>query len=464
MLFSSYEFIFVFFPIAYLLFHWLKGARRFAVAWLVLCSLFFYGYWKAEYLPLILGSILGNYGISSLLGPSRPNSKKWLTVGIAGNLALIGYFKYVDFLLLNVNYILGTKILPVKVVLPLAISFFTFQQIAYLVDKHKDDMERPKLEDYFLFVTFFPQLIAGPIVHFKEVIPQFSVKLSREEYRQKLELGLAMFAIGLFKKLVLADTMAKTADGAFNAIGSGAEVGFFMAFFGLSAYTLQIYLDFSAYSQMAIGIALLFGIRLPDNFREPYLSTNIIDFWRRWHITLSRFLRDYLYIPLGGNRLGETRRSVNLMITMLLGGLWHGAGWNFVIWGGLHGLYLMVNHEFRRRQWSMPKVLGWLVTLVAVMFAWIFFRALSLDHSVAYINQLLNWREFAVMAKLEYFGLKQILFGPALPIWLCALWVAIEPWCCRFRQSWLYAGLVSTLGFTALLFLGEEKVFVYFNF
>ena len=390
MLFNSFEFIFVFLPVVLVVFYWLvhRGRQDSALYWLVLASLFFYGWWKPAYLYLIVGSVLFNYFIGNLL-TARKHSRRLrraaLWLGVGANLASIGYFKYANFFIDNVNAVLGTDYNIGTIVLPLAISFFTFQQIAYLVDAWRGETEEHNFRNYALFVTFFPQLIAGPIVHHKEMLPQFMQNDARRFNSDNLVVGLSIFAIGLFKKVVIADGVAPYADAVFGMAKSGETIYLLEAWTGALAYTIQLYFDFSGYSDMAIGIARMFGIRLPVNFNSPYKSLNIIDFWRRWHITLSRFLRDYLYFPLGGNRKGPTRRHVNLMTTMLLGGLWHGAGWTFIIWGGLHGIYLVINHAWRglrqklgqdlSRSTLAGRTAARALTLLAVIVAWVYFRA-----------------------------------------------------------------------------------------
>src|SRR5205807_1895138 len=306
----------------------------------------------------------------------------------------------------------GVPLPFVNIILPLGISFFTFQQIAYLVDIMRGARIEKDIVSYILFVSFFPHLIAGPLVHHAEMIPQF--KRGRTGRSAVLAArGLAIFAAGLFKKVVIADNLAQLVSPVFTHLDAGGGVTTPWAWLATLAYTLQIYFDFSGYSDMAIGLALLFGIRLPVNFASPYKATNIIEFWRRWHITLSRFLRDYLYIPLGGNRLGGMRRYVNLFITMLLGGLWHGAGWTFVIWGGLHGFYLAVNHGWRALRttlgWPPSKsnrfgaFLGGTITFLAVVVGWVFFRAAQFGSA---INMLKGMAGFN---------------GVAIPLWLTSL-------------------------------------------
>lgn len=393
MLFNSYVFVLAFLPAALAIFHLLRrnGLDRASIIALTLLSLSFYGWWDARYLLLLVPLMLANYGLARTLVPReggrRPGARWMLAAGVTVNLAVLGYFKYANFFVDNVNALFGRDIDLAHVVLPLGISFFIFQKIAFLVDAYRGRVHHLDLPDYALFVSFFPQLIAGPIVHHSEVLPQFLRRGSVPP--QLFAMGVTIFVIGLAKKVLLADNAALFATPRFDAVAQGAAIGFMDAWAGALAYTAQLYFDFSGYSDMAIGAGLMFGIRLPVNFASPYKATSIIDFWRRWHITLSRFLRDYLYIPLGGNQHGRQRRFVNLFVTMLLGGLWHGAGWTFVVWGALHGAYLIFNHGWR----SMRQRLGLLgrvadayhalpartLTFLAVVIAWVFFRANNLE-------------------------------------------------------------------------------------
>jgi alginate O-acetyltransferase complex protein AlgI len=382
MLFSSYTFLFQFLPATVLAF---AAARlhspRAGIMVLAAASLVFYGAWRPIYLLLLLASIAVNFSLG--LRMEDPLRRRAIgTFGVVLNLALLCYFKYTNFIFDSVNTLTGAPLPFFNIVLPLGISFFTFQQIAYLVDVMRGAKVERDIVSYTLFVSFFPHLIAGPLVHHAEMIPQF--KRGRTSRSSVLAArGLAIFAAGLFKKVVIADNLAQFVSPVFAHLDAGGSVTTSWAWLATSAYTLQIYFDFSGYSDMAIGLALLFGIRLPVNFRSPYRAGSIIEFWRRWHITLSRFLRDYLYIPLGGNRLGEQRRYINLMVTMLLGGLWHGAGWNFLVWGGLHGVYLGINHLWREWRSDKPAAaaglaargLSWIITFLAVVIAWVFFRA-----------------------------------------------------------------------------------------
>ena len=389
MLFNSYVFLFLFLPVTLLGFHiigkW-KNSKA-TLAWLLSASLFFYGWWNPAYLALLLTSIIFNFSIERLLSKYSDNNsikKIILTFGVMVNLAILGYYKYANFFIDNLNSFASTNIILYEIILPLGISFFTFQQISYLVDTYYEEPKEYSFLHYCLFVTFFPQLIAGPIVHHKEMMPQF-IKNNLYKLRSKnLAIGLTIFTLGLFKKVVLADGLSDFSIPVFNASELGITLTFFEAWSGALAYTFQLYFDFSGYSDMAIGLARMFGIRLPINFNSPYKATSVIDFWRRWHMTLSRFLKNYVYITLGGNRKGEVRRYTNIIITMLLGGLWHGSGWTFLLWGLLHGFYLVINHIwrsiFKSTVESKLKIFtSWSVTFLAVVVSWVLFRAESLD-------------------------------------------------------------------------------------
>ncbi|MGB5338552.1 MAG: MBOAT family protein [Gammaproteobacteria bacterium] len=368
---------------------------------------------------MVINFGFGEY-ISRAYEQRRPaRAKISLALGVMCNLGVLAYFKYAGFFFSNITALTGTSVDLGHIVLPLAISFFTFQQIAYLVDAYKGITQEYRFSHYALFVTFFPQLIAGPIVHHKEMLPQFMHRDTLSPKLENVSIGLSIFFIGLFKKAVLADGVAPYGSSVFDAAAAGETLSFFVAWGGALAYTMQLYFDFSGYSDMAIGAARLFGIRLPLNFHSPYKATSIIEFWRRWHMTLSRFLRDYLYIPLGGSRHGKARRYFNLMATMLLGGLWHGAGWTFIAWGGLHGLYLVVNHAWHwlRRISSYTgtessrtgKLVAWLITFVAVVAGWVFFRATDFHSAIAILEGMAGMNGVAlpnaVVARLGAAGL-----------------------------------------------------------
>ena len=524
MLFNSPIFIFVFLPIVIFTFYFVgsRGYYRAAIDWLALASLFFYGWWNPAYVVLLLVSIIYNYVfglwiIKAGIKQDDVRQKRLLIVVVAANLLLLGYYKYANFFLSNLNSLTGSHLSLVKIVLPLGISFFTFTQIAFLVDCYQGKVKEYNFIHYTLFVTYFPHLIAGPILHHKEMMPQFGNNNIFHFSLQLFVMGLSIFFMGLFKKVIIADTMATYATPVFNVANSGSTaITFFSAWGGAIAYAFQLYYDFSGYSDMAIGISLFFGIRLPLNFYSPYKATSIIDFWKRWHMTLSRFLRDYLYIPLGGNRKGKVRRYINIAVTMLLGGLWHGAAWTFVIWGGLHACYLMINHAWislRGTTREYPDSRSWIgnwiariLTFMAVTVAWVFFRAESIDAALRVLRGMTGLNGFILPspllpilnylgsfgAYLEDQGLKFRLdpvfdqWGyPLLLVLLVFTWLApnTQQFMARYkttvsafegdppRASWLQwrltpssAVFCALLTFLAVLGLNEVSEFLYFQF
>jgi alginate O-acetyltransferase complex protein AlgI len=432
MLFYAPEFIFIFLPVTlvgfYLLGHY---GVRFAFLWLAAASLIFYSYWSITYLPLICVSIVGNYGAGSWITRLRELDQQRRAClvrngSIAANLALLGYFKYLIFGVQQLNWVIGLGIDVGIIVLPIGISFYTFTQIAFLVDASRGEVKEKSFVSYLLFVTYFPHLIAGPILHHKEMMPQFADKSNLRLRLDNLAMGLTFFGFGLFKKIVLADGVATMVSPVFDAQAVPLPVD---AWCAAVAYTLQIYFDFSGYSDMAVGLSLMFNVRLPINFYSPYQAGSIIEFWRRWHMTLSRFLRDYLYIGLGGNRHGAWRLYFNLLLTMLLGGLWHGANWTFVAWGGLHGLYLCVNHAWRVVMRSLPQALtppkfvtmtlSTALTFFAVVVAWVFFRAPDFSTATHILGAMANLPENLSWGKAQ----------PNDALWLGVLlaWVLFVP-------------------------------------
>jgi len=495
MLFNSYEFIFVFLPVV-LLFFYLAGSsgyHRIAMSWLVGASIFFYGWWNPTYVALITGSVLFNYAIGASLSDKITDNKRKiiLTFGIAANLFLIGYFKYANFFVDSLNSTINSTYHLEKIILPLAISFFTFQQIAYLVDAYKGKAKEYNFLHYVLFVTFFPQLIAGPIVHHKEMMSQFSKKYIYTFRYSTFSIGLTIFLLGLFKKVVLADTAALYASPVFESAANGEPLTFFVAWGGALSYTFQLYFDFSGYSDMAIGIARMFGIKLPLNFNSPYKAVNIIEFWRRWHMTLSRFLRDYLYIPLGGSKCSKSRRYFNLMLTMLLGGLWHGAGWTFVAWGALHGIYLMINHGWRAFKSSIGlditkstwggNLFSTIITFLAVVISWVFFRSetfsASLDLLVAMCDvstiMTVSSESFAKIHLIFILILFTIVFffpnTQAIVLKIFdkssdfALIQKINT-CLIWKPGIIWAGIIGLIFTFTLILLERESEFLYFQF
>ncbi len=375
MLFNSQTFILGFAPCVLALYYAVAARRIARQVVLVAASLVFYGWWDVRFLPLLIGLTLANWLVVRAYAAWQRDAV--LVAGVVMNLAVLGVCKYADFALATLAGLLGSTPAPLGIVLPLGISFFTFQKISYLVDLRRGDPHVYSLLEFAAFVTFFPALIAGPLVRHNEIIPQLAASPRRPDMWENLGRGAALFLIGLAKKVAVADTVAQVCDPVFAQVAAGLHPSLAQAWAAAGTYTLQIYFDFSGYSDMAIGLGLMFGLRLPLNFAAPYRACSIREFWRRWHITLSRFLRDYLYIPLGGNRAGAARQALNVVATMVLAGLWHGAAWTFVAWGGLHGLALAANGAWQRAGLRMPAVLGWALLMLFVMAGWVLFRSPS---------------------------------------------------------------------------------------
>lgn len=445
-------------PIVVVLYFFLqKRSQTISKYFLILSSLFYYSYWNWKYLWVILLSVLFNFLIGRKLHKSP--KKSILSFGVIANLSFLAYFKYFNFFIDNLNYITRSDLQFGKIALPLAISFFTFQQIAYIVDIYRNNNIKYKLIDYSLFVVFFPQLIAGPIVHHKDLAPQFKGKNIAFNW-DNLYFGFSIFVIGLTKKMLIADNLSKYVA---NVYDKKVQLfSFYESWVATLSYTFQLYFDFSGYSDMAIGIALMLGIHLPLNFDSPYKSKNIIEFWRKWHITLSSFLRDYLYIPLGGNRNGKLRKNVNLLTTMLLGGLWHGAGWNFIIWGALHGLYLVINNFWRQIYKGNSKLYTLCsvsLTFLVTIFAWVFFRAKTFDQAINILNSMT--RDFSGL----HLGSEiYILFLVALITFLAPNTQEIQ----KFKKSkfhFIITLICSLLSFYLLLFNSNQvHEFLYYDF
>ncbi len=487
MLFNSYEFIFVFLPITFFIYFYLNNKKLTEISkgFLVVSSLFFYSWWNIVYLPLILASMLFNYVIGRQLSKDIINinhhlKKVILIVAVIANLALLGYFKYADFFITNLNIALYSNIPLMHLALPLAISFFTFQQIAYLVDSYRIETHEYDFLNYAVFVAFFPQLIAGPIVHHKEMMPQFvNIRNKVKNYRN-IALGLFVFSIGLFKKVIIADNFAIWATNGFDV---AEKLNFVEAWIASLSYTFQLYFDFSGYTDMAIGAALLFNIKLPMNFNSPYKATSIQDFWRRWHITLSRFLKDYVYIPLGGNRKGEIGTYTNLFATFLLGGIWHGAGWTFVFWGALHGVALVIHRVWKQLGFKMNTILAWFITFNFINIGWVFFRAKEFEDAIkvlkgmfgmtginlpgmlalkfSYLNQYgIEFGNFITAIGGTIFTFVWIIFGFILVLFFRNSTELLDTFNISYK-SVVFSGLLFVIG---ALSLNEVSEFLYFNF
>jgi alginate O-acetyltransferase complex protein AlgI len=511
MLFNSFSFILGFLPVTLLGFFILgRYSQVYALAWMLLASLFFYSWWDWRYLPLLLGSIVFHYIIGLILmRPGNNHKKHILYAAIAVDVGLLLYCKYLDLFIVTWNGLADSHVPLMNIVLPLGISFFTFTQIAFLVDVYENKVKEISLLRYGLFVTYFPHLIAGPVLHHNEMMPQFA-RSSIFKFRPVwFSIGLAVFSIGLAKKVLLADNLADYTTSVFSGNFEGGIIG---AWIGVLAYSFQLYFDFSGYSDMAVGLSVMIGIRLPINFFSPYKSQNISDFWRRWHMTLSRFLRDYLYIRLGGNRFGKRRRYFNLITTMFLGGLWHGAGWNFALWGLLHGFYLCV-HEFWRASvgryvpdMKIVRVFSVFVTFLAVAWAWVPFRSTDIATCFDVWSALLGLKGFVLpeifFASLPYvstifdeLGIQRMTGGGA-EFTFGFLWVAVgafvafcfpntcqlfskyhpalvEPSFSRavkdgisfsIRLAPVYAVLLGVLFAISFLFVSRPAQFLYFQF
>lgn len=473
MLFNSYEFIFLFLPITFVVYFYLNNKRLIEAskAFLVFSSLFFYSWWNLAYLPIILISMLFNYGIGVSLSKGNEHRKvrrqALLIIGITSNVAMLGYFKYADFLITNVNEVIGSSVPLLNLALPLAISFFTFQQIAYLVDSYRGETNEYDFLNYANFVTFFPQLIAGPIVHHQEMMPQFSDLRNKVKNYRNIATGLYLFSIGLFKKVVIADTFAIWA---FEGFDVADKLTFIQAWATSLSYTFQLYFDFSGYTDMAIGAALLFNIKLRINFNSPYKAKSIQDFWQRWHITLSRFLRDYIYIPLGGNREGDFRTYNNLMITFLIGGIWHGAGWTFIFWGFLHGLALIIHRGWQNIGFKLHKVLAWLITFNFINVTWIFFRAKEWQDATKVIVGMSSLNDIGTIPEFINFGnLTKIDFIVMILCFLFAFCTFFSQNTNQIAKSFdinnkktMFVGVFSLT--VSILSLNKISEFLYFNF
>ena len=540
MLFNSYEFIFLFLPVTVLIFYQLGkfGNKKLTILWLVAASFFFYAWWNPPYFWLLLLSICVNYGIGCALNQcradeSRRRARLFLTLGIVFNLGAIGYYKYFNFFIDTTNSLLGTSIVLDQIVLPLGISFYTFQQISYLMDSFEGQAKGYRFIDYCLFVSFFPQLIAGPIVTHDEMLPQFSQREKEKFNEEDMAVGLTIFSIGLFKKVIVADSVAIYATSVFNAAHQGVSLTLFESWIGALAYALQIYFDFSGYSDMAIGGARMFGIKLPLNFNSPYKAVNIIDFWARWHMTLTRFLNRYLYNPIAMSlsrrrmQMGKSliRRgmgspgafteliAIPTMITMLLAGFWHGAGWQYIIFGLLHGFYLTVNHgwnmlqklmgdDLRKSRWWRDR-LGQFATLIAVVISLVFFRAEGVGDAFSILQGMFGVngvslpisfsKQLAVLQNwnITFNGLIPHLKLETLEVvsWISLLFIFV--WLAPNTQQWMvkfepvlddkfarlskhdyfqwqptrgWAAIAATIALISILNLARVSEFIYFQF
>lgn len=471
MLFNSFVFIFLFLPVVLVLYYGLNRCKHHTLAktTLVFASLCFYAWFNLSYLPIILSSIAVNYiaGKMMMSGNGYLGRKVWLILAICFNIGLLGYFKYTDFFIENINALFGASFMLRHILLPLGISFFTFQQLAFVIDCYKGKDCIPKFIDYCNFVTFFPQLIAGPIVLSGEMLPQFESERNKRLNYENLFNGLFLFSLGLAKKVLIADSIAVFANAGFSFAEKGLTMG--EAWLTSLSYTFQLYFDFSGYCDMAVGIGLMFNILLPKNFDAPYRAVSFKDFWHRWHITLNRFLTQYLYIPLGGSRKSERRACLNILTVFAVSGFWHGAGWTFIVWGILHGLCMVVHRIWSHRGYELPNWVATCVTFFFVNIFWVIFRADSLSQAGCVIRAMFDNTQLALTETVTSHlpsilpnSVNMIILFTAIFIGVVgptAYKLTFENKSYRFKQVIAVACFV-----TGVLFVSRVVTFLYFNF
>ena len=476
MLFNSFEFIFIFLPVSFFVYFYLNHKRLTIAsrAWLVFSSLFFYGWWNIAYLPLILVSILFNYTITNTMAEYDENKKNYfskrslLKIALVFNIGFLGYFKYMDFFIENINMVFDSDIGLLYLALPLAISFFTLQQIAFVVDSYEGLVKEKSFLDYTVFVTFFPQLIAGPIVHHKEMMPQFANIRNKVKRYKNISLGLLIFSIGLFKKVVIADTFAIWASYGFD---TATTLNVFEAWATSLSYAFQLYFDFSGYTDMAIGAALLFNIKIPINFNSPYKALSIIDFWQRWHISLSNFIGTYVYTPIirSFNKLNFHKAMFATILTFIIVGLWHGASWMFVIFGTLHGIALTINHYWKRTNFKINNVIAWFITFNFVNLTMVIFRAKEWDDVEKVLSGMLGMNGISSIKTLIEFGpIDKFSLMNIIMVFLIAFVgffmgnsTSITYQAMQNKIKYIY---ISALLLISTLHLNRVSEFIYFNF
>ncbi len=486
MLFNSYLFVLLFLPITLLGYYGLNKFKKYKSAkfFLILMSLWFYGFNNYYYLIIIIGSILFNFTFCKFMynTANKNKLKVLLVLGILFNIGILAYYKYYDFFIENLNTALKTDFNFINVMLPLGISFFTFQQLSFVIDSYKKQVPKYNILDYSLFVTFFPQLVAGPIVLHSEIIPQFENVKNKCFNSENFYKGLYAFSMGLAKKVLLADTLSLVVNYGFSSI---SQLGTINALIVMISYTLQIAFDFSGYSDMAIGIGRMFNIDIPLNFDTPYKSLSVTEFWRRWHITLSRFFKSYVYIPLGGNRKGAIRTYINMFIVFLVSGLWHGANWTFVLWGVLHGLAITFEKTFDKLIKKMNPIICWICTFCFINLTWILFRAESINKAMALYKQIISFRFTNILETIiDSITIPEMdflleWFGHSLPssfeyiyislFYIASIFASIQFANIKVRLNKLEPTMLSTVTIVTLLtwcivsFSGVTE-FIYFNF
>ena len=490
MTFNSYSFIFAFLPLVAIIYFIINKyfAAKWARLFLIISSLSFMSLWNIYFACVLISSVFFNYAAGSVLSNSAESSnskhrKVIFLVAITANILFLVFFKYTNFFLGSINSLFSTHLNMLNIIVPLGISFYTFMQIAWITDIYRHGGFRYDFVSYCLYVTFFPYVISGPIAYHKEIIPQLKSNKASKFNIDNLCRGLFIFAVGLFKKTAIADTLAIIANGGF---GASAALSFTEAWLTSLSFTMQLYFDFSGYTDMAIGTALIFNIDIPANFNSPYKSLDIREFWHRWHITLSRFMSEYIYIPLGGNRSGEKRTLINLMLTFLIGGLWQGAAWTFVFWGFLHGSALVVHRLWMKTGYHLNKVFAWILTFNFVNIAWIFFRAKSWEDALNIIKGMAGLNGILISPhqasnpfwqKLTVIGIK---FGewrahlPDTENFVYFLCIVLIPFVLltknsnqlleKFSPNWRNALTIAILMACGLLLLNQASVFLYFKF
>lgn len=489
MFFNSYEFILFYLPTTLVVYFTLQKKRLTIAAktWLLLASLFFYGWWNIKYLPLILGSILFNYAVGGVLaevehaGKRAVSRKAVLIFALAANIGLLCWFKYMDFFIFTANSVTGLHLPLLKILLPLGISFFTITQIAFLVDAYEGLVEERNLLNYALFVTFFPHLLAGPILHHKEMMPQFERLRNKVLNWKNLYLGLMLFFFGLFKKVIIADTFAPWATAGFDAT---QPLTLFPAWLASLSYTFQLYFDFSGYSDMAVGIGWMFNISLPINFNSPFKATGMIDFWKRWHITLTNFITTYLYTPIlrAIGKITFTTSLVAVFLSMLISGFWHGAGWTFIIWGGMHGLGLVINHIWKKKKRRMPVFLAWIITFNFINMTFVFFRSKTVEGAVQMLKGMAGVNGVMLNKSLGKFTFLHdvgFTFGAWLAgvkgndkTWIFSIaallivvfWKNSVELVARVRPNWYWFAVLLVITFWPLFEMNKVSEFLYFQF
>ena len=478
MSFNSYSYILIFLPAVFSLYFLINrfNSNKLSQIFLILASLIFYTYLEINNFFLISISILINY-CGYLLLQKKKGSKFILGIFILINLGLLGYYKYYDFIIGNFFNLIDKNYTEKNLIIPLAISFFTFQQIAFLVETYKKNILRVDFINYSLFVVFFPQLIAGPIINFKDTYSQFSLRIKKKINIQNIKNGLILISLGLFKKIIIADYFSIVVDSSYSNV---ENLSFLSSWIASLSYTFQIYFDFSGYIDIALGSALLFNIKLPINFNSPYKSLNIKEFWRSWHISLSNFLKKYIYIPLGGNKINFTVTNINFLLTFLIGGFWHGAGWNFIVWGSLHGLALILLNIFKKTSIGINKFFAWFITFNFINITWIFFRVDSVNNAVVIIKKMFGFEQIILPIFIKnYFNLNFVKYGSAFLnsfdikktifyLFICFVITIFLPNNNKFldynKKNYVFSLLAGFAFIISIIGMNKVTTFIYFNF